>query len=109
MRLLNVRLLTTFDELGNFIDESRGLILKKMRTQEYTELNYDEKRELLRLNGSFLGERSEDRRGRKTIYALYGFFVEIEYNNRNQERCIRVVENYFDTDTQLEGIFINLN
>jgi hypothetical protein len=80
-----------------------------MSTIEYTALPYEEKRELLRLNGSFLAEKVIGSSGKKAIYALYGFFVELDYDLSNNERYIRVVESYFDTDHQLEGIFINLN
>lgn len=80
-----------------------------MSTREYIALTYLEKRELLRLNGSFLAEKVIDSKGKKAIYALYGFFVELDYDSSNNERYIRVVDTYFDTDHQLEGIFINLN
>ncbi len=80
-----------------------------MSTREYTALTYGEKRELLRLNGSFLAEKVIDSKGKKAIYALYGFFVELDYDSSDNERYIRVVDSYFDTDHQLEGIFINLN
>ncbi len=80
-----------------------------MSTREYTALTYEEKRELLRLNGSFLAEKLDESKGKKAIYALYGFFVELDYDLSDNERYIRVVDNYFDTDHQLEGIFINLN
>lgn len=80
-----------------------------MSTREYVALSYEEKRELLRINGSFLSEKGTRDEGKRAIYALYGFFVELEFDPDNNERYIRVVDSFFDTDHQLEGIFINLN
>ena len=80
-----------------------------MSTREYASLSYQEKKELLRLNGSFVAEHSNSKLGKRTIYALYGFFVELNYDLSNQERYIRVHESYFKTDTQVDGILINLN
>ncbi|NNC84144.1 MAG: hypothetical protein HKN79_11255 [Flavobacteriales bacterium] len=80
-----------------------------MSTREYSSLSYEEKRELLRMNGSFVAEHTNSKKGKRTIYALYGFFVELNYDLSNQERYIRVYDNYFKTDTQVEGIRISLN
>ncbi|MDA0972207.1 MAG: hypothetical protein O2867_00590 [Bacteroidetes bacterium] len=80
-----------------------------MNTLDYVSLNYDEKRELIRINGSFISEMQNESSGRRTIYALYGFFVEVFMDECGVERYIRVLKNCFDTRMSLEGIIINLN
>jgi hypothetical protein len=80
-----------------------------MTTLEYRHLSYEEKKELLRVNGSFLSEKSNSNKGKLSIYSLYGFFVEVSYNKKNQEKYIRVLSSYFDTESQLEGMWIHLN
>jgi len=87
----------------------QGLILSAMSTREYSALTYQEKKELLRLNGNFVAERVNSKRGKRAIYSLYGFFVEMNYNLSDQEKYIRVHESYFETDTQVDRILINLN
>jgi hypothetical protein len=80
-----------------------------MNTREYAALSYQEKRELLRVRGSFVAERTNSQKGKRAIYALFGFFVELNYDLSDQERYIRVHDSYFMTDTQVDGILINLN
>jgi len=80
-----------------------------MTTLEYKHLGYAEKKELLRVNGSFLQEKYQEDSGKRSVYSLFGFFVEVAYNQNNQERYIRVLDSYFETESQLEGLFITLN
>jgi hypothetical protein len=76
---------------------------------QYVSLNYEEKKELIRVNGSFLVEKQNETHGKRTIYALYGFFVEVSFDAEGHERYIRVIENYFESESSLEGVLINLN
>lgn len=80
-----------------------------MRYNDYTTLCYAEKRELLRLNGSFIAEKDSRARGKRAIYALYDFYVEVDYSLSDQERYIRVLDSYYKAEEQPEGILINLN
>ena len=80
-----------------------------MTTFQYVSLNYEEKRELIRVNGSFLTEKQHEKLGKRTIYALYGFFVEVCIDAFGHERYIRVIENFYESDSSLEGVLINLN
>ena len=87
----------------------QGNKVRTMSTREYAALTYQEKKELLRVNGSFVAERNNSAKGKRTIYALFGFFVELNYDLTDQVKYIRVFENYFDSDTRVDGILINLN
>lgn len=80
-----------------------------MNTLDYSQLCYEEKRELLRNNGSFISERRHNGEGRRTLYALYDFYVEVVYDVLDHERYLRVMEDYFTSQTRLEGISIVLN
>jgi|GEM_PF-2620533 len=80
-----------------------------MTNFEYVSLTYDEKRELIRVKGSFLSEKQNEKNGKRTIYALYSFFVEVCIDALGHERYIRVIDNYFESESSLEGVLINLN
>lgn len=80
-----------------------------MTTLNFKHLSYAEQKEVLRVNGSFLQEKFSPETGKRNVYSLFGFFVEVSYNQKNQERYIRVLESYFDTESQLEGMWISLN
>jgi len=80
-----------------------------MSTRDYAALSYEEKRELLRINGNFVSEKIDSSAGRSAVFALYGFYVEMNYDLSNHVRYIRVMGNCYEAETSCEKISINLN
>ncbi|MEI6949754.1 hypothetical protein V9K67_21385 [Paraflavisolibacter sp. H34] len=66
-----------------------------MTIQEFTSLSEAEQGRLLFLEGEFLQDRATSGERRQMLYGLYGFWVEVVYNRR--ENAIESMHPFADT------------
>jgi len=83
---------------------------EKMRVKDFKDMGFNEQKEILKRFGIFSHDRFSSSSGKRTMYQVFGFMVEVNYHFNNRIHYIRVMERELTRHRGLvEDIRIHLN